>query len=68
MSNSFTKHPNEVGLSYFQHMFFAFGVTWKLFYCVFACFIHAFFPFLFTNTTSGVVKQLHSKIEHRKSH
>lgn len=68
MSNPFSKHPNEVGLNYFQHMIFAFGITAKLLGCVFACFIHAFFPFLFTDTTSNTVKELHSKIEHRKHH
>jgi hypothetical protein len=65
--NMFTKHPNEVGLNYFQHMWFAFTIVGKLIYAVFACFVHAFFPFLFTTTTSGIVSELHGKITHRKS-
>lgn len=65
--NMFTKHPNEVGLNYFQHMLFAFSVVLKLIYACFACTIHAFFPFLFTTTTSGIVNELHKKIDHRKS-
>jgi hypothetical protein len=66
--NMFTKHPGEVGMNYFQHMFFAFSVVGKLIYAGFACTIHAFFPFFFTNTTSGIVTELHGKITHRKSH
>lgn len=65
-SNPFTEHPNAVGLSYFGHLLFAFTVVGKLIKATFACFVHAFFPFLFTNTTSTIVKELHSKIEHRK--
>lgn len=66
--NIFTKHPNEVGLNYFQHFIFAFSVVGKLIIAVFCCTIHAFFPFLFTTTTSGIVSELHSKIDHRKKH
>lgn len=66
--NLFTKHPNEVGMNYFQHMWFAFTIVGKLIYAGFACFTHAFFPFLFTTTTSGIVSELHSKITQRKSH
>ena len=68
MSNPFTDHPKDVGLGYFGHFVFALGVVLKLVLATFACFIHAFFPFLFTNTTSKIVKELYGKIEHRKSH
>lgn len=63
----FTKHPNEVGLNYFQHMLFAFSIVFKLVYAGFACSVHAFFPFLFTTTTSGIISELHQKITHRKT-
>lgn len=68
MSNPFTEHPKEVGMNYFQHMLFAFSVTGKLIVAVFCCFIHAFFPFLFTHTTSGIVKKLHALIDPGKRH
>jgi hypothetical protein len=64
----FTKHPNEVGLSYVQHLFFAFSVVFKLVIAVLCCTIHAFFPFLFTSTTSGIVAELYNKIDQRKNH
>ena len=66
--NPFTRHPNEVGMNYFQHLWFAITIVAKLIYAVFACFIHAFLPFFFTTTTSEIVEELHGKITHRKTH
>lgn len=66
--NLFTKHPSEVGMNYFQHMWFAFSIAGKLVWAGFACTVHALFPFFFTNTTSGIVTELHGKITHRKEH
>jgi uncharacterized membrane protein len=63
--NPFTKHPKEVGLNYLSHFIFALSVVGQLLFALIACFIHAFFPFLFTHTTSGIIKKLHSKIDHR---
>ncbi|MFZ5551800.1 MAG: DUF6356 family protein [Bacteroidota bacterium] len=68
MSNPFTQHPKEVGLNYFTHLIFAFWVIARLIAGVFTCFVHAFFPFMFTTTTSGIIKELHSKIEKRKQY
>lgn len=61
----FNKHPNEVGMNYFQHFLFAFSVVFKLTVAGFCCTVHAFFPFMFTHTTSRIVKELHGKIGHR---
>jgi hypothetical protein len=66
--NIFTKHPSEVGLNYFQHFLFAFSVVFALLAAVFCCTVHAFFPFIFTNTTSGIIAKLHGQIAHRKNH
>ncbi|MGQ3012469.1 MAG: DUF6356 family protein [Flavobacteriales bacterium] len=65
MKNAFTEHPREVGLSYTGHFLFACSVVYKLGMALFCCSVHAVFPFLFTHTTSRIVKQLHDKIEHR---
>jgi hypothetical protein len=63
--NPFTKHPREVGLNYFQHFVFAFYVQFKLILALLACFVHAFFPFLFTTTASTIISRLDRKIAHR---
>ena len=55
------KHPKKHGLTYCQHFCFAFCTAIKLVLVGFACLIHAFLPFLFTNTTSSFVKNLDRK-------
>jgi hypothetical protein len=64
--NPFTKHPREVGLNYFQHFAFSFYVQLKLLLALLACFVHAFFPFLFTTTASTIIRGLDTKIADRK--
>ena len=68
MSNPFSRHPQEVGMTYLQHFVFAFSVTFKLMIAAFCCSVHAFLPFLFTTTTSGIVRDLHEKIGDRSNH
>lgn len=63
--NPFTKHPREVGMSYLQHFGFAFYVQFRLLLALLACFVHAFFPFLFTTAASTIVHKLDAKIAHR---
>ena len=63
----FTEHPHEVGMSYIGHFFYALSVTSRLFSCVPICFIHAFFPFLFTHTTSTIVQKLNDEFINHKT-
>lgn len=65
--NPFTKHPSEVGMSYFQHFIFALSVAFNLLMGVFSCTIHGFFPFFFTTTTSEIVSKQHQKMSHTKN-
>lgn len=64
--NIFTKHPKEVGMNYFQHFVFAWTLIFNMIYAIFASIIHAFLPFLFVTTTSGIIKQLYNKTNQRK--
>lgn len=64
----FTKHPKEVKMNYFQHMGYAFTVAGRLGMVTFCCFVHAIFPFLFTTTTSKMVKQLQDEFTNRLNH
>lgn len=66
--NWFTKHPAEVKMSYLQHMGYAFTVAGRLGMITFCCFIHAFFPFLFTNTTSNMINKLQNEFNNRIKH
>jgi MFS family permease len=57
---SFTEHPASVGESYPEHFVFAMKATARLLAAGLACFVHAFFPFLFTRTASGIVTFLYN--------
>ena len=62
MKNIFTDHPNLVGESYFQHMFFAIKVALKLILMGFAAIFHAIFPFVLKTYVSSNIKKLHDDI------
>lgn len=63
--NLFTRHPREVGESYFEHMRIAGGVGVQMAAGAFACFVHALFPFLFVSTGSATIIRLHKRIHPR---
>ena len=66
MINIFTKHPEEVGETYFEHMYNAlrYSVTFLLLF--FVALIHSIFPFLFTRTASCVVQEMAEHIKKRE--
>ena len=66
MINIFTKHPKEVGETYFEHMFNAvrFSLTFLLLFVV--ALIHSILPFLFTRTASCVVQEMAKHMEDRE--
>lgn len=64
----FTKHPQEVKMNYLQHMGYAFSVAGRMGMVTICCFIHALFPFLFTDTTSKMVDTLHEEFKNRLNH
>jgi hypothetical protein len=63
--NIFIKHPEEVGMTYSQHMRFALMLFRKTFAASMASFVHAFFPFLFTTTASNTVFELYGILKFR---
>jgi len=46
MQNPFTKHPHELGETYFQHAKTALAVSAHLLFSSCAQFVHALFPFV----------------------
>ena len=65
MKNPFTKHPHSIGETYFTHMIEAFKYCFQFFTLFIITFIHAFFPFTFTNTSSKKVKEINTHLESR---
>lgn len=64
--NLFTKHPNSIGETYFEHFFFASITGAKLTFGGIACIIHAIFPFLFQTTGSQMAKKMVEDINRRQ--
>lgn len=67
MKNLFTQHPNSVGETYFEHLKIAGKSGVKLFWAGIACMLHAVFPFLFIDTASKTIKEIHQKITVRQT-
>ena len=67
MYNPFTKHPNSVDETYFEHMLCACKFFIKLQLLSFAALVHSVFPFLFEFTASSGVKKLNNCLQNRKN-
>jgi len=64
--NPFTKHPNSVNETYFQHFCFAFCCGTKLIGLGLMAITHAVLPFLFVHTTSKKLDELCCSLKNRK--
>jgi len=58
----FTDHPASVGETYAQHMRVATSFALRLMAGGLACLVHAVFPFLFEQTASRFVGELHQQM------
>ena len=58
----FTGHPASIGESYVEHLIHAAHFSVRLLAAGIACLIHAVMPFLFVQTASRVVMQLHERM------
>ncbi len=64
-NNPFTKHPREVGETYFRHAGQASWYGVRLMLGGLACFVHAVFPFLCVTTGSETIRRLHGRLTGR---
>ena len=67
MYNPFTKHPNSVNETYFEHMLCACRFFIKLQLLSFAALVHSVFPFIFEFTASNGIKKLNDCMEKRNN-
>lgn len=63
--NLFTKHPQSIGETYWEHFYFASLMGGKMLLAGIACLMHAIFPFLFEKTASNILIQLISQFIQR---
>ena len=50
--NIWTRHPHDVGMTYTEHLLYAFRIGFLLMKIAVMLWIHAIFPFLYTNAAS----------------
>ena len=65
MENPFTKHPNSINETYFEHMKNALRFVVVLKCLALAGIIHSIFPFWFEKTVSNGIKELNHILEKR---
>lgn len=65
LMKAFIDHPQSVDETYWQHMQFAAGFSYKLLLAGMAAMVHAIFPFLFEKTASTIVRNLANKTHNR---
>lgn len=58
-------HLDEVGETYWQHLFFAVRIALILFITSFLVLLHAIFPFMLKQTGSTVIQGLYDLLEDR---
>jgi hypothetical protein len=56
----FNEHPASVGETYWRHLLRASWFGGKMLFGAGACFVHALLPFLFVETGSQTITQLHA--------
>ncbi len=62
LKSLFTDHPASVGESYWQHQAMALSFSLRLLAGAVVCLVHAFLPFLFVKTGSGIITDLHARM------
>ena len=58
----FTEHPASVDESYGEHLLMAGSFSLRLFLGALACLVHALLPFLFVQTGSAIITDLHERM------
>ena len=60
------KHLEEVNLTYFQHLKWAFNSSCKLLYAGLTCMVHSVMPFLFQDVAKNIVYNIYDELEERR--
>ena len=66
MLRTFLNHPESVGETYGEHFMMAGSFGLRMVFAGLACMVHALLPFLFEQTGSRCINQLHGRMAARK--
>ena len=58
----FAEHPASVDETYFEHLGVALSFSINMFLGATVCLVHAFLPFLFVKTGSGIIRKLYERM------
>lgn len=61
MLTFFTRHPQSVGETYFEHLGVAAGFAGSMLLAATVCAVHALLPFMFEKTASRMVAELYQR-------
>jgi len=61
MFSLFTRHPASVNETYLEHLGMALGFAARMLIATVVCTVHAFLPFLFEKTGSGMIADLYRR-------
>jgi len=61
MIELFTRHPQSVGETYFEHLGMAAGFAASLLAAAMICAVHAVLPFMFEKTGSRIIADLYQR-------
>jgi hypothetical protein len=63
----FLDHPEQVGETYFEHLFVASRVGLTMVVCGIACALHALIPAIFPTTGSDAVRRLYDQMVKKRA-
>lgn len=66
MNNLFTKHPKEVGETYFQHFYHAMTFSFILLSLSLKALVHALLPFCYETAVSERIRKLSDRMQNRR--
>ena len=62
LHNLFTKHPNSINLTYFEHLILSLSFSLSLSFASLKAFIHAIFPFIFITSTTDTIYNIDNQL------
>ena len=60
-------HPNEVNMTYVEHMMFSLSLAGKFAYASILAMIHAFYPDIFVTSSTDAITTITHQINNRKT-
>lgn len=67
LKNSFTKHPNQVGMTYKEHLKFSFNLSLLFLEGSYKALIHSIFPQFYITSSSDISNKIVNILHNRRN-